>query len=43
MLRVLIAGLLLLSVLTACGAPASGQPEAEQPQLPVVTVYKSPT
>ena len=43
MRRVLVFSLLLVLVLAACGAPASSRPEANQQQLPVVTVYKSPT
>jgi ABC-type glycerol-3-phosphate transport system substrate-binding protein len=43
MLRILILGLLILVLLTACGAPAPGAQTTDQQSQPVVTIFKAPT
>jgi hypothetical protein len=43
MLRSLIVGLLILVLLTACGAPAPDEQTTAQQSQPTVTIFKPPT
>ena len=43
MLRSLIFGLLILVLLTACGAPAPDEQTTDPPSQSVVTIFKPPT